>query len=407
MSDTNFINYMTTNQTNRQNSSKYLYVLLGALTAFAPLVTDMYLPALPAMIGDFHTTMPLVQLGLTFSMVGLAAGQLFFGPLSDKYGRRPLLLLSMAVFILSTVFCIFAPDIHTFVTMRLLQGVGASGGIVISRSIATDKFTGKDLAKAMAIIGGINGIAPVAAPVAGGFFTDLIGWQGIFAILLAIGVVLLFGNLHFRETLPAEARNHDGLKRMALNFGKVMRNPRYVFYVLQFGFANCILFGNIASSPFIMQSHYGFSPLEFSAFFAVNSVAIGAAAALSVKFRRTERSTFLGSVGMLVFSAAEFFTLRASAPFWLYEALLVCLLFSLGLTLTSTTTLAMAQERDNAGTASAIFGAVGFAFGGLVSPIVGLGDMLTTTGIVFAVGSTMSLIFAALATRRQPVSPQS
>lgn len=373
----------------RQNSVTFLYLLLGSLTAFGPLVTDMYLPALPAMTECFHTSMPMVQLGLTFSMIGLAAGQLLFGPLSDKYGRRPLLLVSMAVFILSTIGCIFSPTIHWFVALRLLQGIGASGGIVISRSVAADKFSGRELAKAMAIIGAINGIAPVAAPVAGGFFTDIIGWQGIFIILLCIGFILL-----------AARRSDEGLKRLALNFGKVLGNKKFLFYVLQFGCASGVLFGNIASSPFIMQQHYGFSPLVFSAFFAVNSVAIGIAAALSVKFRRTESATFYGSLLMVAFSAAEFAALALSAPFWVYETLLFAILFSLGLTFTSTTALAMNLARDNAGTASAVFGAAGFAFGGLVSPLVGLGDMLTTTGIVFLAGSLLSFFFAAFATKK-------
>lgn len=218
----------------RQNSVTFLYLLLGSLTAFGPLVTDMYLPALPAMTECFHTSMPMVQLGLTFSMIGLAAGQLLFGPLSDKYGRRPLLLVSMTVFILSTIGCIFSPTIHWFVALRLLQGIGASGGIVISRSVAADKFSGRELAKAMAIIGAINGIAPVAAPVAGGFFTDIIGWQGIFIILLCIGFILLAAEVAYRETLPTARRSDEGLKRLALNFGKVLGNKKFLFYVLQF-----------------------------------------------------------------------------------------------------------------------------------------------------------------------------
>lgn len=373
----------------RQNSVTFLYLLLGSLTAFGPLVTDMYLPALPAMTECFHTSMPMVQLGLTFSMIGLAAGQLLFGPLSDKYGRRPLLLVSMAVFILSTIGCIFSPTIHWFVALRLLQGIGASGGIVISRSVAADKFSGRELAKAMAIIGAINGIAPVAAPVAGGFFTDIIGWQGIFIILLCIGFILLAAEMAYRETLPAARRSDEGLKRLALNFGKVLGNKKFLFYVLQFGCASGVLFGNIASSPLI-----------FSAFFAVNSVAIGIAAALSVKFRRTESATFYGSLLMVAFSAAEFAALALSAPFWVYETLLFAILFSLGLTFTSTTTLAMNLARNNAGTASAVFGAAGFAFGGLVSPLVGLGDMLTTTGIVFLAGSLLSFFFAAFAIKK-------
>ena len=105
------------------NSKAFLLILLGALTAFGPLVTDMYLPSLPTMTGYFDTNSSMVQLGLTSSMIGLAIGQIFFGPLSDKYGRRPLLLISMLLFIVSTVFCIFSPNIESFIAFRLLQGI--------------------------------------------------------------------------------------------------------------------------------------------------------------------------------------------------------------------------------------------------------------------------------------------
>lgn len=138
------------------------------LTAFGPFVTDMYLPSLPAMGEYFSAGASLVQLGLTFSMLGLTAGQLLFGPLSDKYGRRPPLLAAMLLFLLSTVGCICAPSIEVFVALRFVQGIAGAGGIVISRSIAADKFKGVNLAKALALIGAINGLAPVAAPVIGG-----------------------------------------------------------------------------------------------------------------------------------------------------------------------------------------------------------------------------------------------
>ena len=241
------------------NSKAFLLILLGALTAFGPLVTDMYLPSLPTMAGYFDTNSSMVQLGLTSSMIGLAIGQIFFGPLSDKYGRRPLLLISMSLFIVSTVFCIFSPNIESFITFRLLQGIAGSGGIVISRSVATDKFSGQDLAKAMAIIGAINGIAPVASPVLGGFLTDSIGWKGIFIILLIIGIILLIGNFRFKESLPKSNRKQENIKGLLWGFGKILHNRRYVFYVLQMGFAMGVLFANISSSPFIMQQHYGFS----------------------------------------------------------------------------------------------------------------------------------------------------
>lgn len=230
-----------------KNSALFLFILLGALTAFGPFVTDMYLPSLPSMVGYFDTQASMVQLGLTSSMIGLALGQLFFGPLSDRYGRRSPLLAAMLLFIVSTVCCIFSSTIESFIFFRLIQGVAGAGGIVVSRSIATDLFTGRELAKAMAIIGAINGVAPVASPVLGGFLTDSIGWKGIFVVLLVIGVLLLLGNLRFRESLPVERRKRGSLKSMLAGFGVVLHNRRYVYYVLQMGFAMGVLFTNILS----------------------------------------------------------------------------------------------------------------------------------------------------------------
>ena len=128
----------------KKNSAQFVFVFLGMLTAFGPFVTDMYLPSLPAMQAYFKTSVSWVQLGLTFSMLGLALGQLIFGPLSDRQGRRKPLIISMILFVIATLFCIFAPNIETFVILRFVQGVAASGGIVISRSIATDKFKTKN-----------------------------------------------------------------------------------------------------------------------------------------------------------------------------------------------------------------------------------------------------------------------
>ena len=191
-------------QSKNGNSKFFLLTLLGMLTAFGPFVTDMYLPSLPSMGEYFKTTPSLVQLGLTASMIGLAAGQIFFGPLSDKYGRRSPLLAAMYLFIISTIGCIFAPTIEIFAILRLLQGIA---GAVISRSVATDMFTGKELAKTLAIIGAINGVAPVAAPIIGGGLTEGIDWKGIFWVLLALGIILLLGCRLIRQ-IPPTGKQH-------------------------------------------------------------------------------------------------------------------------------------------------------------------------------------------------------
>lgn len=386
----------------RDNSKLFILILLGMLTAFGPFVTDMYLPSLPVMGEYFNTSSSMVQLGLTTSMIGLAVGQIFFGPLSDRYDRRIPLQVAMWLFIVSTVCCLFAQNIQQFVAFRLIQGIAGAGGIVIARSIATDKFSGRDLAKMLAIIGAINGIAPVVAPIIGGVFTEAIGWQGIFGILLVLGVLLLAGCIRFRESLPKENRLATKWADTFHSFKVVLKNKQFVCYVLQLAFAQGVLFAYIASSPFIIQQHYGYSPFAFSVCFSINAIAIGGAAAFSVKFRRPANGTLIGCMGMLIFSLLECAALALGCSFWIYELLLLAVLFMMGMTFTTSTALAMECERDNAGTASALLGAVCFSFGGIVSPLVGIGNILVSTGIIFVICSLCSLssILLALGRRR-------
>lgn len=162
----------------------FLCLTLGLLTAFGPFVTDFYLPAMPSMAADLKTSPQLVSLSITMGMIGLALGQLLVGPLSDKYGRRGPLLASLAIFIVASLACLFAPDIQTLNVLRVFQGLGGAGGIVLSKSMSTDMYSGEELAKFMAVLAAINGIAPVSAPVIGGLLMSVTGWRGIFAVLL-------------------------------------------------------------------------------------------------------------------------------------------------------------------------------------------------------------------------------
>lgn len=384
----------------KENSQLFILVFLGVLTAFGPFVTDMYLPTLPAMTEYFNTTSSLVQLGLTASMIGLAVGQLFFGPLSDKYGRRFPLIIAMFLFLVATLGCLFSSTIMQFVGWRVVQGVAGAGGIVISRSIAADKYSGRELAKMLAIIGAINGVAPIAAPIAGGGMAGSLGWQGIFWTLFVLGILLLFGSFHFKESLSDERRGNTSWKDVYEGFVAVIHNRRYLCYIFQFGFAQGVMFANIASAPFIMQQHYGFTPLMFSVFFGVNAIFIMISAAYSAKFPHPEQALYIGSVGMVIFSFFLMAALCLNCNFWIYEILLIALLSMIGLTFTSSNTLALDIERSNAGIASALLGALGFAFGGIVSPIVGLGDIMVSTGLAFFIGSVCSLACTHLALHR-------
>lgn len=383
----------------KKNSKVFILVFLGMLTAFGPFVTDMYLPTLPAMSEYFHTTSSMVQLGLTASMIGLAAGQLLFGPLSDKYGRRLPLIISMILFAVATIGCIYSYTIMQFVGWRLIQGIAGAGGI-ISRSVAADKYSGRELAKMLALIAAINGVAPVAAPMGGGFLAGSVGWTGIFWCLFVLGIILLLGSIHFEESLPVEDRKEKSWRSVFRSFIDVLRNSSYVCYTLQFGFAQGVLFANIASAPFIMQQHYGFSPLMFSICFGINAIFIVISAASAIKFRRLEQALHYGSTGMVVVSALLLVALVLDCNFWIYELLLIGLLSMLGLTFTASNTLAMDCEHNNAGMASALLGALEFAFGGIVSPLVGLGYIMVSTGIIFLKGSICSYVCTRYALHR-------
>lgn len=194
----------------QRNSRLFILLFMGMLSAFGPFVTDFYLPALPQLVNDFNTTTSLVQLTLTFSMLGLAVGQMIIGPLSDKFGRRIPLLLSLVLFVVSTIACLYADDIHTFIVCRLIQGFAGAGGLVISRSIVTDLYAGNALARTFSLMAAINGVAPVGAPVLGGVMLEWTDWRGIFVILLVIGIILTLIGFAQKETPPQENRFKGG-----------------------------------------------------------------------------------------------------------------------------------------------------------------------------------------------------
>ena len=364
------------------------------LTAFGPFVTDMYLPSLPSMQVFFNTSVSMVQMGLTSSMLGLAFGQLIFGPLSDKLGRRRPLIVSMLLFVLATLLCIFAPTIEIFVALRFLQGIAASGGIVISRSIATDKFKTKNLTKALAIIGAINGIAPIAAPVLGGMMLKALGWQGIFEILLVIGLVLLGCCFYFQESLSTQRRSSARLSQIFANFKKVLKNKKYLYFTLEQSFALAILFAYIASSPFIIQNHYGFSAFAFSLFFGANAICIGVGAAFAAKMSSAQKAIRGSVLGINLCAWGLMIALPLDTSIVIFEGLLLVLCFMLGMSFTVATATAMDAARAQAGTASALLGALGFLFGSIVSPLVGLGNIMIATGVVLIVCAALTALSA-------------
>ena len=374
----------------------FLLVFLGALSAFGPFITDFYLPTLPSMADIFQTNASMVQLGLTMSLLGIAVGQIFFGPLSDKYGRRPILIGTLILFIISTVGCIYSPTIDVFNIFRFLQGLGGAGGIVMSRSVATDCYTGRELAKTLAIVGAINGVAPVVAPVTGGMVSQTLGWQGIFWILFAIGVVLLLMCFPFRESLDNDKRVKGSVFQVARGFLDILKNRDFSRYVAIYGFSYGVLFAYISSASFIVQEHFGYTELQFSVIFATNAIAIAIGSALAMKFRKMENAALFSTAGMAACALLMLITCFFIDAFAVYEGLTFLMLFFMGYIFPSVTALAMEAGRKAVGAASAVLGAGGFVFGGIISPLVGIGDIIITTNILLFVCALIGVILCLL-----------
>jgi DHA1 family bicyclomycin/chloramphenicol resistance-like MFS transporter len=370
----------------------FLLVMLAALTAFAPFVTDMYLPALPSMTESFSASTSQVQLGLTTSMLGLAIGQLIIGPLSDKYGRKIPLIATLVLFAISSALCIFSTSITTFVALRLIQGLGASGGVVLARSIATDLCSGKALASVMAIIGAISGIAPVISPLLGGWVLTFSTWHAVFVILLFIGIILLAASFRLPESYPAEKRQPLSILQSFGQIRKLIKNRIFMTITIMQAAAMFAFFGQISASPFIFQTHYGFTELQYSAFFGTNALAIGIFAFLSTKFKTPQNSLFTGTIMLLISAICVSTALYFDASPWLFECCLFAMMGSFGLILAPSTAIAMNAARKQAGLASAVLGAAGFLSGGIASPIVGLGNIQITTGIVFITSALLTFL---------------
>lgn len=382
---------------NKRTSGIFFPIVLGLLTAFGPFVTDFYLPVLPEMSGFFSTSPALVSMSLTAGMLGLALGQLFIGPLTDKYGRRLILIFSMTIFVVSTIGCIFSQNIFTFNILRFFQGLGGAGGIVISKSMASDIYSGKELVRFMGILGAINGIAPVAAPMIGGAMSEVASWQGIFILLLILGAILGVCCVRLPETLSVDRRINRSLAGTYLNIFRVFRNSAYtvvIIFTMAGGFS---FFGYISSSPFIIQNLYGLTPLGFSICFSVNALMIGVGAGLASFMRNRILALKISAVAQLAGTSAVAICLIFHLNIWLLMAAYILMLFSFGLWQPGAASLALDLERGNSGAASAVFGASLFIAGGVASPIVGLGDITLMSSIVIVSGALIALPMAFLA----------
>ena len=365
----------------KANSKLFLVLLLGVLSAFGPFVVDLYLPSLPQLASFFETSASMTQLTLTTAMIGLAVGQLLLGPLSDKFGRKIPLIISLVIYIISTVLIVYAPNIEAMIVLRVIQGLSSAGSVVISRAIATDLYRGREMTRFFGLLMTINGIAPIISPILGSLLLEYISWKGVFVFLALIGVVVLFFCFRLKESLSVENRLQGSIFATFSTFGVIIKNRLFMSYVGIESFLLGAMFAYIAASPFILQSFYGLSAFIFSLCFGANGAALVIGANIGGKLPNRQAL----AIGVLAFVVAALYTIAVLIiqPHWLFvEIGFFAMLLLMGITFPAISTLAMESERQYAGSASALLGFAPFFLGGIVSPLVGIGNIFYSTALV-------------------------
>lgn len=374
-------------------------IILGALSAFGPLSIDMYLPSLPSMARELQTSESLTQLSLTACLLGLSLGQLLVGPQSDIKGRRGPLLWGLVVYTLSSFLCALSPSIWMLIILRFIQGFAGSAGIVISRAVMRDLYSGSEMIKFSALLMLINGVAPILAPVLGAQILWVTSWRGVFFVLSAVGILMLLAVLFsLPETLPLNKRSSAGFHNTLTTFRILITDRSFMGYALPQGLVAAAMFAYISGSPFVIQNIYGASPQLFSLFFAINGLGIILAGQITGRLASRISAVKLFVSGIILASLGGTSLLTAILLGAGLPGILPPLFFvvsSLGIVGSSGTALAMEKYGHSAGSASALLGLFSFIFGAVFAPLVGIAGSNTALpmGIIIAITDVSALVF--------------
>lgn len=378
-----------------------LLAVLALLSAIAPLSIDIYLPALPAMTRELGGSTAAAQLTLTAFLIGLAAGQLVLGPISDRMGRRGPLIASTLVCALASLACVAAPSIETLIATRLVQGAAGAGGVVIARAIVADLSTGTAAARIFSSLAAVQGLAPMLAPLAGGVLAPIVGWRGVFAILAALTTVMALSVIFMvGESLPPPRRDKGAYRGLSSALLAVSTDRAFLAPTAGLACTFGALFSYIAASPFVIQGLLGFSPQEFGTIFAANAVGLAGSSAVSAKLVRRHGPIRLLRAGLVMLLACSgglvlvttFGPINDMSTHILVLLLLLGTSVAVGQVFGNATSIAISAAGPRTGAGSAVLGSLQFTVGALAAPLVGLGGAGTATPMAWTMTS-----FAALA----------
>jgi DHA1 family bicyclomycin/chloramphenicol resistance-like MFS transporter len=374
-----------------QNKKEFvlLVMILGAIIALGPLTIDIYLPAFSAIAKDFQAPDSLVQLSLTTYFVGLAFGQIFYGPIIDRYGKKPPLFFGLILFFIATIACSYATSIEQIILLRFFQAFGACACTVVPRSIVRDIFSPQDSARVFSHLILVMGIAPIMAPLIGNILLETSSWRMIFTFRAAVAVLcLILSHFKIPETKgfnPDEKISH-GLKK----YWGILHDRNFVISSLIGGFAMAGLFSYITGSPFVYLEFFDLSSRNYGYLFSINSIGFVLSSQINARIlRKTSIEKTLKNI--LIFPAISGVALIFLAPifpnFWFVTSLFFITLCSCGMIMPNTSALALANQATHSGSASALLGTIQFILAAFASFMISKlhnGEIFPVTLIVGA-----------------------
>ena len=372
--------------------------ILGGLSALAPFSIDMYLPAFPSIASSLKTDISQVALSLTSYFAGISIGQLFYGPITDKFGRKKPLVFGLSLFLLASIGCALSPTINWLIAMRVLLALGGCVGMVVSRAVVRDQFPVTEIAKIFSVLMLITGVAPIVAPTIGGWIITVSTWRTIFYFLTAFSFLLILAVWFY---LP-ESKNRNRAKSLHIvdivkDYRDVFAERSFIFYALAGSMALAGMFAYISGSPFIFMEYFDFTEAQYGLVFAGNAggFILGSQLNRLALNKFTSLQVITMSSWLMLADAIALFSLMSlgllTAPALI--VLLVTFLFSMGFLVPNTTAMALAPFTYNAGSASALIGFLQMICGAGLSALVSALHDSTLFPMVFAMSFSGVLAF--------------
>ena len=384
----------------------FLILILGSLTALGPFSIDMYLPGFPAIAKDLHTTAAKVSLSLSGFFIGISFGQLLYGPLLDKFGRKKPLFIGLCVYILASIGCAITTSIEGLIIMRVIQAVGSCAATVASVAMVRDLFPVSESAKVFSLLLLVVGVSPMIAPTVGGYVTAEIGWHAVFWILAAMGIAILVATVLW---LPDSYKPDKSLslkpRPIIENFIAVVRNPQFFTYSLTGAVAFSGLFAYVSGSPLVFMEVFHTSEKVYGWIFAFLSIGFIGSSQLNTLFLKKYTSEQVVNIALICQVIISFTFLAAALSGILTLPTTIVFLFfflcCVGYTFPNAAALSLAPFTKNAGSASALMGAFQMGVGTLISIAISLFEVPSIVPMVASMAISASIALAILLVGRR------